>query len=348
MGCPERSRSKRKPTLKNEKLHSFLLELPVNLVRTLAEFLNPVDLALFSQTCSAIYNTLEMYGILPRLSRIDYTSYLAIRARGIPDQWACEICNKLHPVCRRDTPTSLLHRSSCPRRKSMDTFYPQRNFYLWRNHHSRKFQLQHHHVQLALKYSRLQEAEYNPYLKELMRRLCSSQHGLLQTWKEAHPKIVTDRDGNPRFLMFSSWRYNGRSSRDPVWMEVSLRVCPHLEIDLHGKRGDPGDWSVSSPWGDDTLLFEWLNCGERTIGACRRCATDYEVYYGGDFFLDIMVWQDFGIEGNSALDLIWKNHTFCAREPFEDSNPGSFGPGLYHKPGSIRDLYGPIPRLIWR
>ncbi len=63
---------------KQQNLNNHLLQLPVELILCIANFLNPSDLVLFSQTCYSLRAILQNTA---KLSRTEYLSYLAGYAR---------------------------------------------------------------------------------------------------------------------------------------------------------------------------------------------------------------------------------------------------------------------------
>ncbi|RYP66803.1 hypothetical protein DL771_007601 [Monosporascus sp. 5C6A] len=318
------------------------LQLPLELICLVAEYLTPVDLALFSQTCRSLRATLQGHSNAAHLSRTEYFAYLAGRARGLPEKWVCGRCMALHPIVKRDTPASIYCMSSCPLgwvTRSLDS-----NLYRGVRTDARlryrQIRIDHHHVQLALKYTRLQSRKYNSYLQALM----APHHDLrfgpsvvipLKTHYSAYPKVVAGDDGNLRFLLLSTWRYHkGRKY-------ISLRnmgyqiICPHLELNHCTSphlRGDP--CHVLEAAVEEALKAR--GDGQERTGACPRCATDFSVQLTE--YLNLHVWQDFGPEG-SPIDIAWKSQS-AGRGLDGVENWRSTGPTLYHEPGSIRKLYG--------
>ncbi|KAI0104656.1 hypothetical protein GGR51DRAFT_560918 [Nemania sp. FL0031] len=141
-----------------------LLQLPVDLIVDIAKFLAPADKVLLSQTCSSMRDCLAKHSNAnaAHLSRADYFAYLAGIARGLPEKWVCDCCMALHTIDKYDKPTAKWRSSRCP-------VYSTRP--LWRHsrlHDTHHIRIQHHHVQLALKYTRLQQRKYDSYLRDLL------------------------------------------------------------------------------------------------------------------------------------------------------------------------------------
>ncbi|RYP19051.1 hypothetical protein DL765_003547 [Monosporascus sp. GIB2] len=326
-----------------QNLDPPLLQLPPELIYLVAEFFTPADIALFSQTCRSLRAIFGRHSNAAHLSRTEYFAYLAGRARELPEQWVCEGCVALHPIVKRDTPASIYHVSSCPLgwvtssltgcrygeiRIDSRLFYGQ-------------LRIEHRHVQLALKYTRLQRRKYNSYLRALMAPHHNMRYGPrgrlpLKTHYSAYPKVVAGDDGNLRFLLLSTWRYH-KGLEDISLRNIDYqRICPHLRLSHWTSRylcGHP--CHVLEEVVEEAL--EARGDGQERTGACPRCATDFSVQLTSEY-LDLHVWQDFGPEC-SPVDLAWKSQS-ADRGLDGVRNCSLMGPTLYHQPGSIRKLYG--------
>ncbi|KAI0186401.1 hypothetical protein EV127DRAFT_395016 [Xylaria flabelliformis] len=319
-------------------LDSRLLQLPLELIFIIAKFLNPVDIVLLAQTCHSLHaifpNHASASGL--RYYRRDlYFSFLVVLARDRPEEWACENCVALHPIVKLDTPAAIDHVWSCPiskgiGRRAVCLFAKRLDTRLW----CQQIRIEHRHVSLALKYTRLQKRIYASYLEALLaphhdtnfNQVNGSQ---LETHYSAYPKIVMGHDGNFRFLLLSTWRYF--ESHEKLTFDGingagigGQKICPHI-----GKH-TPGSSLHHA-------VCETLKAGKKKrqelTGACESCTTDFSVQFD-HHFLDLHVWQDFGPEG-SPSDLAWQ--TQCSRICLTDVQ--NSGPTLYHEPGTIRKLY---------
>ncbi|KAI1820683.1 hypothetical protein F4861DRAFT_49086 [Xylaria intraflava] len=313
------------------------LQLPVELVWLVAEFLTPAEIALFSLTCRPIRAVLGEGSSAAHLSRDDYLAYLVGLARDLPKQWVCGVCTALHPTLKFDTPSAFnLRRASCPKHHAG---YNRPNMCLGR------FQicLEHHHVQLALKYTRLQQREYNSYLQALLKpyhtRYYKSSSRTIsphKTFYSAYPRVVTDNHGNLRFLLLSTWQYL-RGSRDISLNNLGGRIiCPHLDFNFwtyHHYHTNALATAVHQ-----VFKAEDTNSSEERAGGCPRCATDFSVRLSrGDLLL--YVWQDFGPE-SSPFDLAWQSQIMGGSlVPGVFNNSPWSGLTLYHEPGSVKKLY---------
>ncbi|RYO98547.1 hypothetical protein DL764_007054 [Monosporascus ibericus] len=339
----------KRPGGKQNQDNSFL-QFPPELICLVGEFLTPAQLALFSQTCRSLRATLGRRSNAAHLSRTEYFEYLAVRARGLPEQWVCERCMALHPIVKLDAPATRHDFSSCP----LALFTTSRDGHLYRRSRGdsrlgySQFRIDHHHVQLALKYTRLQHHKYNSYLQALMAPHHDMRFGPraailhraaipCKLHYSAYPKVVAGDDGNLRFLLLSTWRYH-KGREDISLRNIGYqRICPHLELNdctvpcLHGDPSHVLETAVEE-------ALEARGDGRERIGACPRCATDFSVQLTSEY-LNLHVWQDFGPEG-SPVDLAWKSQS-SAHGLDGVPNWRFAGPTLYHEPGTIRKLYGP-------
>ncbi|KAI0799337.1 hypothetical protein GGR55DRAFT_702040 [Xylaria sp. FL0064] len=115
-----------------------------------------------------------------------------------------------------------------------------------------------------------------------------------------------------------------------------LPICPHVIIDPFRtwRRYDDPDNQL-----EEAIERSLWTHGDRKeyTGAFSRCATDFSVQSDSQF-LDLCVWQDFGPEGSPG-DLAWEIH--CDSVGLDGvPNCWDWGHTLYHKPGTVRKLYG--------
>ncbi|KAI1748993.1 hypothetical protein F4782DRAFT_550346 [Xylaria castorea] len=319
---------------------NYLLKLPVELIYLIEAYLTPVDLALLSQTCRSLRFILEKYTKTRKLSWAERRSYLFYRARGLPEVWACWQCVTFHPIVKRDT------LSPCPTVGNVGhgrTWSGRRCNNIWSGRrcdsgtYFTESRLDPRHLQLALKYARLQQPKYNSYLQALT----APHHDLdfgpsekvsLKAHYSAYPKVVAGQDGNLRFLVLSTWRYY-KDGGDIRSVDIGHQnICPHLGVNC-----------PSCPMVYRSPRSDLANAVERALiarkngftGACRRCATDFMVRLSSDY-LELRVWQDFGPEGSPDDHpyFNWPMWWEISRRCFD-------GPNLYHRSGSLRTLYGP-------
>ncbi|KAI1630554.1 hypothetical protein F4809DRAFT_282570 [Biscogniauxia mediterranea] len=336
---PRAVRSRWKRLRGKQDLDHPFLRLPPELICYIAEFLTPVDLALCSQTCRSLRTILGSNAAC--LSRTEYFTYLASRARGLPERWVCEKCTTLHSIVKLDTPSSIYNMSSCPRyahgKRRDDTRL-----------HYNQFPIDHHHFQLALKYTRLQRQKYNSYLKDLMALYYDVHFGpsaaiLIKTHYMAFLKIVADNDGNFRFFFLFTWRYYKSRENISLYDLGYQLICPYFELNYCTSLCFRSGLCYVFEKAVREAIEARRDNQDRT-GACLRCATDFSVQLTPEY-LDLHAWQDFGPEG-PPVDLAWKSQSNGTDWEY-DKNWRFAGPTLYHEPGSIRRLYGPeIPEKV--
>ncbi|KAI0542079.1 hypothetical protein GGR58DRAFT_497432 [Xylaria digitata] len=315
------------------------LQVPPEIIGSIATFLGPADIVLLSQTCRSMRTCLSKQSNATHLSCADYFAYLAGIARELTDQWVCDYCMALHPINKRDKPTTKRRPCSCPVHVIRASWRRNR---LQNPHH---IGIEHHHVQLALKYTRLQQRKYDSYLRALLepyqkKPFDTQSRGLIthEARYSAYPRIVTGSDGNPRFLLFSIWRYLA-GGRDIMLQHLGCQqICPHLQFRDHDYFQYNNDLLQTF-----LLALHADGGGVEWRSSCSRCATDFSVMLSGRN-LYLQVWQDFGPEG-SPLDLAWRSQNI--RPGLNGvNNSAKAGPTLYHEAGSIRKLYGPAPEIL--
>ena len=337
-----------------------ILLQPIEVLLLVADHLPPASRVLLSQTCRSIRAALGNPSS-KSLSRRDFVDYLSGLARSLLSRWVCDVCHALHPVLEADTPRNArqwvpwLRHTSCPLGSDAWEFhcYGRES----RNLDRRPVPYDHRHIQLALKYTRTNDRQYQSYLYNLLMPLHANAESYGQYWSgqgyhepnaiqySTYPKIVAvprglaNASGELRFLLNSVWHY--RQYYRPVSIDSmsSLRICPHLDFRIRYLR-DSGDLLqvlISAL----TSAFE--AAGEAVISeACPRCPTDFSVKASAEYAC-VRVWQDLGSE-TSPLDVAWRIHVWDTRDVplYGGINAGSVGPTICHEPGSIQKLYGTL------
>ncbi|KAI2617494.1 hypothetical protein GGR54DRAFT_209184 [Hypoxylon sp. NC1633] len=334
----------------------FILELPPKLIILISESLDPASRAVFSQTCSLLYTILRVAGKVPtgaELPRSQYIEYLSLLSRDLPAVWLCEVCAALHPISKRDTPTRP-QDMTCPL-----------GWNEWRNraylkHRScrldkRLVDLDHRHVQLALKYARTWPLKYRTYLRHLTAPYHDTdfdthvypqiQRSILHAQYSAFPRIVAGANGGLRFLLLSVWRYHNKADEATTLEDMGdLKICPHLAF--YPNFPPQSEWPICAVGKAINAVLRAPDAGSEVRGSCARCTTDFSVRVcrGRRDYVELRAWQDLGPE-TSPLDLAWRVHTRTDSE-FLDYRPPCFMPWtpvLHHDPGSVRRLYEASP-----
>ncbi|KAI1213821.1 uncharacterized protein F4807DRAFT_201576 [Annulohypoxylon truncatum] len=328
-----RLRGRRKETGRQT---SPLLQLPVELIHRISNELSPAGRRVLSQTCRPLCEILGKSALATRLSRDDYCEYLALIARQRPDYWVCEACIGFHRVTTVDTPENpCVPTCSAGPRRWRYTGYGQRD-----RLDARLFRVDHRHIQLALKYTRLRCDNYQDYLDKLLAPCVDSnfetylwpyrQPNKLTVRYSAFPKIVMGNDGNLRFLLLSTWSYQEDRSQLSLPAMGDLKICPHLRLPYGARRGAGRELGSLRGILTPFLLNEDSN-ERKGLYFCCYCPTDLCVKKSpGRLFLS--AWQDLGPEG-SPMDKSWRVHILSSL------NSSRGHPHLSHEPGSILRLY---------
>ncbi|KAI0415621.1 hypothetical protein F5X98DRAFT_376552 [Xylaria grammica] len=145
---------------------------------------------------------------------------LSKQAYYLPDFWVCEVCAELHPVDNDDTPTFCTYgwnddndAISCPlgqlewgRRAYADNTGCRVD--------RRLYQIDHRHVQSALKLTRMKDIASVEYIKAIL-------HDVERTY-QPWPRIIEDYGGT-RFLTKSSWDFIRKPSDDTVGKALAAK-----------------------------------------------------------------------------------------------------------------------------
>lgn len=265
------------------------LELPSDLLLTLADWMDPASQVLLSFTCHALYNALHLVGAkkVQGLAPSAYDDYLVGMVCGLNlhDKFAC-LCHRLHKTELHDIPgvTRGLAWNGCwPSNAKIGNFS--------------KYCLHQRHVQLALRHS--STGARRRELLKLMRPYRDSGNSVFNpmSWEfRAQPVIA---DGS--FMLHTTETFQPLYNSDMTMGQCQfLEVCPHV---------------VTSPrWATDTshlLLRRVLEQvidrpGSKSDGYCLQCATDFSIV-STDCGLQLDVWYDFG-SSPSASSIWWKTH----------------------------------------
>ncbi|KAL7936784.1 hypothetical protein V8C35DRAFT_321003 [Trichoderma chlorosporum] len=271
---------------------SCFLQLPIELLLKIFELLPIYSQLIVYQTCRPFRIIIHQHflvgsgGALMRqilATRWDKLHYLTHRARSMPDRW--------------DTPASLkLHRPECGDGKVLEDENESRKFFNY------GYDPSHRHVELTLKYSRLEnlKSTHRKHLERLLAPYHTTSNydvteGVLSQ-RSFYPKVV-----NGRYLLLTSLDY--------------ISICPHLY------------WTGRSQRQLDTTLYRAFSQPNiRHFSSCYSCSTDISMELSKDQFI-ICAWQDLGPEGT----IYDRNWAALVRETAR----------IYHWPGTVRELYGP-------
>lgn len=312
-----------------------LARLPAEIFDLILEDLDLETLFLLSRTCrhARLFLHRDWRAEVRKTYPGERMRFLHRIAHLMPDYLACAGCRKLHLIDPNDTPENPTYS----RRGCLDA----RSCHCVRNWSRAQLEylLVHNHVQLALKYTRLNtRAEY---LARLMK--CHSRREDRQWHSEVTmdvrtteaPKIVDER-----FLNETVWdlrRKDGREIRPCDIHSACPMICMHISLQPAIRyvlgRHDRGVWPQSRD------MYDHLSCvsspapGRRLF--CDECGADF------DFQLDekrwvVRSWRDFGTETETTciMDSAWKDLNWTHKHVKHMTR----GPTTY-VPGSIETMY---------
>ncbi|UPK95420.1 hypothetical protein LCI18_006355 [Fusarium solani-melongenae] len=304
-----------------------LIQLPLDILVTVTEFLSEVDRHVLAKTCRAFWTYIRRrYGPISSLSKNQYLSYLVNISRSNPDLWTCELCTKLHRA----------RHWTCPR-------HGPKNRYLASS--SVKLSLQHRHVQLALKVDRLGNLDNRKLLDQLTMShratlsTCSTIRGAIKCRYTAYPKIIQGR-----YMVLSVWTYEQWSEPISQQAIALLSIGHHQKLNFTMAFVERDFWSderqnletegrSSKPGNALRFAFELARQRPRTAvnGSCANCPVDFSVNFSPER-MTVQAWHDFGPEG-TPLNPAWMVHVM---HPLLSPNNTLT---VDHVEGSARELY---------
>jgi len=273
----------------NDSEPCFLLQLPSELLVTLADFLSPASGRLLSFTCRLLHNILnnDITKMVNKLSPHEYDDYLVamVYGLGMHESFAC-VCHRLHRIEPHDYPGTtkrLAWRQCWPASAIVGQFA--------------NYNLHQRHVQLALRHSRsgARRTELFKFLRPY-HNVGNSIYNPMSWEFSAQPVIA---DGS--FLIHAHETFSPLYNSNMTMGQCQfLKLCPHVQS--------------SRRWRTDTahsLLRSVLENafdqkGVRCDGSCNDCATDFSIM-ATDTGLELDVWYDFGAD-TSASSIWWTTH----------------------------------------
>ncbi|KAL7967063.1 hypothetical protein HDV63DRAFT_396687 [Trichoderma sp. SZMC 28014] len=258
-----------------------ILELPDELVLCIANHLAPYDQFLLSRTCRTMRRLLsrDWNAYLRSRTPSERNEFLVAVAFGMPNHWACENCGQLHGIDLRDLPSKkTLPHCVQPTNNGARS---------WAG-----YNLEYHHIQLALKLS--DRGINEDYLQSLLsaRRFTSYRSEMTISYT-ARPRIAQGH-----FLLYERAVFGDGycratySSIQQSW----ISICPHLAM-----MQSPLDYRRMLAWLHQTAeLYRAVSQAiqdpsHEVRRHCRWCATDYSLlYHQHTGQLILSAWHDFG------------------------------------------------------
>lgn len=312
-----------------------LLCIPVEVFLNIIQRLPAWSYLLLSHTCRALRAVLNKTKQPLRLvSQRHKYEYLVCLARGSPDRWACSRPVVLKWIDVQDIPMHLPQGQVLyPWHNILqkDAYSARTNSYCYS-----RFRLCHRHVQLTLKYTRLQilEKRHQKYLESLLARrdkvepIFKSLAATSTTIPPPSRLVFQPRVVSGRYMIQVIQDYfwpNAISTLQRIHGGTSM-VCPHeREIHCIGLGFRPYARNLALRV---ALEKAFHKRNVRVGGSCESCATDFDVCITSDRII-LTSWHDLGIEG-SETDPNWRAFDTARFDPRHS---------VWHEPGSVRELY---------
>jgi hypothetical protein len=304
------------------------LQLPVDVMYLIFDELPLYTKVFLSQTCRPLQNLLrdDWTRFVQSLSPSDYFDFISGIADVLPEYVTCWSCGTVHAINTRDVPYVRWVRNS----------YPCRDWAQLRSHDfGIRYRLSYQHVQLTLKYSRLQPSQpsvlscrnvYDYYLSRLLWPFTTRTlwYGRVEINFSAQPKVIDER-----FILHSQWEFKLRPDLETVAMKLEdIRptvICPHLNLALTSNPLLQSNPMVAM------AVSAFDNLGKQSYGSCTRCATDYSIS-ALPTGVTIKAWQDLGNSGSPG-DPYW------VAQMWHTDNSQFWGPTVSHEPLSIMSAW---------
>lgn len=317
------------PKTKNQKAGPPLLELPLEVFLCIADVLPLHAWALLSQTCRALRSTLPPHDLrakLRRLPRSQRMAFYAGLAHVFPDYLACLRCCRLHRVDDEDTPRRPGYtRNDCPNARSCTYHAYNRT---WPH-----YNLNHNHVQLALKYTRQPDA----YLRDLVVPYYTyGRRGDIIVATRGIPKIVAGRFFLESIITF--WHTRGDCIDVHSALECTTFLCRHETPCLLAER-----WAAVAAH-SGFRLDEWAVKGVDKLAACMSCRADIRMVLTKDRW-SFRCWQDLGSEEETGHAVMARRYAIndSYYNWLDEDVSHMRQPRVRRAPGSVERLYKSQP-----
>ncbi len=298
---------------------SAFLDLPMDILLCLCDQLPLSAKILLSHTCKAMWYMLrsKCSSQLKALSREDRFITLTELGNLLPDHYHCIKCNILHPVEPDDVPNLT---NWYRRRHTCRT--PGRMFDHVRPQHS--YAVSFHHVQLALKDSRMKQKHQDCRTNILQEFEIRPDGSPIIKSFTAKPKVV-----NARFILLATYVLYLGPLRDAAKRDRAKNImfCPHHHFGLGTGLG----FSFAAILQKAVINAATMQDQHTELFSCDRCPTDYSVVVKDDEAV-VEAWQDLG-NGFSVEDPSWQSHLYSYQN-------GIFkGLQFNYEHGSISKMY---------
>ncbi|ENH75010.1 hypothetical protein FOC1_g10010393 [Fusarium oxysporum f. sp. cubense race 1] len=240
-----------------------LLELPVDVTLCILDHAELHVLFFLSQTCKTMQRLAKRdFHTMANTNVEGKVDFLLGLAYVLPDLYFCRQCCKLHTVNR--PPTSVIPLLC------RDNSINHRCSWI-------SYDVQHQHVQLALKYNRLGEL-YRDALAPIMQPYYKSCFG--SYWGSYVSFSATPEIQSGRFLLHEKWHLNANLDPSPWRSNVYIPICNHLDFMGRKPLARPIGRLQGASWSliRHVTGFEDLKQEPRRSprGSCKVCLTSYD------------------------------------------------------------------------
>jgi hypothetical protein len=301
--------TRRKDSIKQK---SPLLDLPLDIVHAIFDELPLHAMVLLSQSCRDLRLLLgsRCYSAVREASAADRLEFLGVLGDILPDHRLCTHCRALHLVDPKDLPVTDCgnYYKPCPAPEST-----------WSRHRLHPYYaVAHRHVQLAIKYTRLEHI-HQSYRASILQRFTISLPRFYSMSLEftAEPAVI-----HGRFILMTTFTYHKVAAplSFTTLSHAAVRICPHLGI---GETVSPENPLLAVTRSAFRVGLE--------VHSCDRCPTDCLIIIRKSR-ATFYAWQDLG-SGTSPMDPYWRSHILDLK------NNQFIGTKFCYKHGSIRDMY---------
>ena len=293
----------------------LLPNLPLDTFLEVANHLSLLSLFHLTQTCSRLRGALldRLRLEARRASKQELLECLAVAAKACPDAWACQECTAIHDADYRDTP----HRRAlaCPRLRYIPLHSGPRG-----DDDDDDYQLHHHHVQLALKYSQLENLtqEQKDYLQKLLAPYTRTDFRINPQDARGNlliaSYILTPEIVNGRYVRKSTWTFSPWLENPSLENAGAFALCCHLPS---APMRCTEDGQITRRWHGSLLanaLSRVFSVEDTAWGHCHFCALEFEVTPARrGKGLTVEAWQDLGPEG-SIYHANWRAAAWDSRQ----------------------------------
>lgn len=323
-----------------------ILQLSPDIFLLILKYLALHDKFLLSHTCTVFRRCThhDWDSEISQLSSSDRVGFWAGLAYTLPDYWTCPKCCKLHLINTSDVPATLKRQQLVPCQADLS-----------RGIGTEMYSIHHHHIQFALKLSRL--GKHQQYLGALMKPYTDMRISSLSPLTDsytAEPKIF-----KKQFILREEWNIsNDTSTTLPLFPEndtFHMPVCPHLGLTSSGlassrmrKKWDAERLQLRHNMTqleelnlfkemtliEDGIAFAFKFPGNWIYNSCLRCPTDIGITVStNERNVTVRAWHNFGVEG-SPMDASWRVHVADPLQAW-----AALGSYTEYVHGSIRKLW---------